>query len=277
MAAFDEATAVQARADGTTFDVELGEAWTIGPDRPNGGYLLATMGRAGLAAVAGAGGAQPHPIAANVSYVTSPSVGPALVETEVLRVGRTASQVRARMLQGDRTCVDAMLTYGTLHEGSDPWWGEVPPVELPPEDECRGMGPPPGAEGGRQAPPSFRLSVDERFDPACLGFLSGEPSGGGELRAWFRFADGRDVDPLALLFVADALPPATFDIVSTGWVPTLNLTAYVRAVPAPGPLRIRFRAGMIQDGLVDETSEIWDRRGRLVAQSTQVAALRVPG
>ena len=50
-----------------------------------------------------------------------------------------------------------------------------------------------------------------------------------------RFADGRDHDPLSLLFAVDAFPPATFDVVMTGWVPTLNLTAYLRAVPAPGP------------------------------------------
>ena len=51
-----------------------------------------------------------------------------------------------------------------------------------------------------------------------------------------RFVDGRDPDPLALLYAVDALPPATFDLSgTTGWVPTLSLTAYVRAPPAPGP------------------------------------------
>ncbi len=62
----------------------------------------------------------------------------------------------------------------------------------------------------------------------------------------------------------------------TGWVPTLNLTAYVRAVPAPGALRMQFRVGVVQDGFADETMEIWDSAGRLVAQSTQLTALRIP-
>src|SRR5438105_4640319 len=39
-------------------------------------------------------------------------------------------------------------------------------------------------------------------------------------------------DPTSLLFAVDAFPPATFDIDFSGWVPTLELTVYVRALPA---------------------------------------------
>lgn len=271
MNVFDAATAVTRKAPGR-FDATLDPAWTIGPDRPNGGYLLAVLGRAALEEAAAAGADHPHPLAANVQYVSSPSVGPVEVHVEVLRAGRFASQVRARMVQGGSTCVDALLTLGRLSPDAAPWWGEVPAVELPPEDEC--------ARLPRLTPPtdgpSFRDVVDERFDPRVLGFLDGAPTGEGELRAWFRFADGRDADPLSLLFVADAMPPATFTLVAAGWVPTLDLTVYVRAVPAPGPLRMRFRVGTVQDGVVDEVCEIWDSGGRLVAQSTQLAAIRVP-
>jgi hypothetical protein len=59
-------------------------------------------------------------------------------------------------------------------------------------------------------------------------------------------------------------------------VPTLDLTVYIRALPAPGPLRLRMRAQLIQDGFADEVCEGWDARGRLVFQSTQLAALRLP-
>ena len=51
-----------------------------------------------------------------------------------------------------------------------------------------------------------------RFDPACVGWAMGAPSGRGHLQAWFRLADGRDVDPVRLLMVLDALPPVTFDL-----------------------------------------------------------------
>ena len=81
---------------------------------------------------------------------------------------------------------------------------------------------------------------------------------------------------LSLLFFIDAIPPATLMIGSTGWVPTLQMSAYVRARPAPGWLGIRMTAGLVAGGMVDEACVVWDSRGQLVAQSTQLARLRFP-
>ena len=94
------------------------------------------------------------------------------------------------------------------------------------------------------------------------------------MKGWISFADGRPADPLGMLFFLDTLPPATLEVVLTGWVPTLSLTTYLRAVPAPGPLRVRMRAGEIADGRVDEVCELWDATGRLVGQATQLAGIR---
>jgi acyl-coenzyme A thioesterase PaaI-like protein len=270
--AFDRGTAVEARGDGR-YAATLGESWTIGPGRPNGGYLLAVLGRAALARAAAEGADHPHVLAANVQYVSSPSTGPAVVDTEVLRIGRTASQLRARLVVDGRPAVEALLTTGRLAEGTDPWWGAVPPVALPAEEACRRL---PSMSPDGEERPSIRDVAAVRFDPACLGFLDGRPDGSAELRGWFRFADDAPVSPLALLFVVDAFPPATFALARTGWVPTLDLTAYVRAVPVPGPLRMRFRARVVHDGFVDEVAEVWDAADRLVAQSTQLAAMRIP-
>lgn len=73
----------------------------------------------------------------------------------------------------------------------------------------------------------------------------------------------------------DAFPPATFDIEFSGWVPTLELTVYVRALAAPGPVRVLQRARLIDARRVDETCFIWDRTGRLVAQGSQLAGVRL--
>jgi hypothetical protein len=56
----------------------------------------------------------------------------------------------------------------------------------------------------------------------------------------------------------------------------LDLTVYVRARPAPGPLQLRMRTQLIQDGFADEVCAGWDSAGRLVLQSSQLAALRLP-
>lgn len=272
---FDAATAVRDRGllggppDVRAFDVDIDKGWTIGPDKPNGGYLLAILGRAAVDAVASAGGTQPHVVAANVTYVAATSLGPATVEVEVLRIGRGASQARARLVSAGSVTVEAMFTLGSLGRGSDPWWGGAPPVDVVPEDDA--AQPPRGIEL-----PPFAEKMALRLDPSSTGFARGTPGGRGELKGWLRFADGRDFDALSLLLVVDSCPPATFDLIATGWVPTLNLTAYIRAEPAPGPLRIRFRVGMVQSGFADEFFEVWDSEDRLVATSTQVVALRIP-
>ena len=203
-------------------------------------------------------------------YVRSPDVGPAVIETTVIRVGRSASQVEARVVQDGVAGVAARFTLGTLHDASAPYWGEIPPVAIAPLADCPEFGGLPGrADNGTR----LAFDPDHRLEFRADG-VGG--NGAGELRAWIRFADDTPFDPVALLYVCDAMPPATFSILSTGWVPTLDLTTYVRAIPAPGPLRVRFRAQVIQDGFADELCEVWDSADRLVAQSTQLCALRLP-
>ena len=55
-----------------------------------------------------------------------------------------------------------------------------------------------------------------------------------------------------------------------GWVPTLELTVHVRAVPAPGPVKCVFRSHFVQGGFFNEDGEVWDSAGTLVAQSRQL-------
>ena len=59
-------------------------------------------------------------------------------------------------------------------------------------------------------------------------------------------------------------------------MPTLELTAYLRALPAPGPLRVRQRARLVAADRVDEECDVWDSTGALVAAASQLAAVRLP-
>jgi hypothetical protein len=117
--------------------------------------------------------------------------------------------------------------------------------------------------------------VDLRIDPATLGFAAGKPTGRGELRGWLGLAADAPYDPISLLYAVDAFPPATFDIELSGWVPTLELSVYVRALPAPGPVQVLQRAQLIDAQRVDEACFVWDSTGRLVAQGTQLAGIRL--
>ena len=66
------------------FSAEIDPEWTIG-GKPNGGYLLSMLGRAATST-----SVHGHVIAASAHYLRSPEPGPVLIETEVLRAGRSA-------------------------------------------------------------------------------------------------------------------------------------------------------------------------------------------
>lgn len=270
---FDTATTVRPGNPPGSYDVDIDPGWAVGP-KPNGGYLVALAGRAAADALAVAGSDHADPIAATAHFLRAPDPGPGRISTEVLRTGRSASQVQTTILQDDRPCVIATYTVATLAtEPGEAWWSNRPPVDLAPFEDCFRL---PGEREDAPFPVSIMDRCDLRLDPDDLGFATGQPSGRAELRGWITFADGRPMDALGLLMITDALPPATFDLVQTGWVPTLTITSYVRALPAPGPLRIRQVAQVVDHDRFDEVCEVWDSTGRLVAQATQLAAIRLP-
>jgi hypothetical protein len=248
------------------FDAELDPEWTIG-GKPNGGYLLSILGRAATFT-----GSHEHVIAASAHYLRSPEAGPVAIETEVLRAGRSASQVRARMSQDGRACVEALVTASHLAEGTRPYWERRGPElsHVTMEDCARLV--PRLADGLRVA---ILDQIEIRLEPGASGFTQGRPSGRGELRGWVILPGGEDFDPTSLLYAVDSFPPATFDIEYAGWVPTLELTAYVRALPAPGPIRVLQRAQLVEAERVDESCFVWDSTGRLVAQGMQLAGIRL--
>ena len=53
----------------------------------------------------------------------------------------------------------------------------------------------------------------------------------------------------------------------------LRAALLFRKLPAPGPLRCRFRNRFMQRGLFEEDGEMWDSSGALVAQSRQLALI----
>jgi hypothetical protein len=266
MANFTDATAVESTDADDTYAVNLDPEWTVN-GRPHGGYLLAVLGRAALRATPD----HPHPLSTSAVYPVSPECGPATVTVEVLRLGRLASQVRARLVQKERACVEALFTMGRLDPDTGERWVDAPPPEVTPLEESRPTPIQPPDSGVRVA---MLEMVEQRIERASYQGR-GRSDGSGDLRGWLRFADGSDFDPLSLLYVSDSFPPATFTIGSVGWVPTLELTVYIRALPAPGPLRVRQRARVLSGSLVDQVCEAWDSRGRVVVQATQLAAVRM--
>ena len=278
---FDTGTAVSARAgEAGVYDGALGEGWRIGGG-VNGGVLLAMAGRALATELGTADGdrpAHPDPLAISADYLTPGVPGPATVRTSIVRRGRAVSTGQASLLQddgagGEVERVRFLATYGDLDTVDGDLTTSAQPPDLPPPDRC---------VSAAQAPPDFLKHasllqrLDMRLDPATTGWAVGKPSGNGVIRGWLRMADGREPDPLLLLLAVDALPPVAFELGLPGWTPTLELTAHVRARPAPGWLRVSLTNRTLAGGFLEEDAEVWDSEGRLVALSRQLARASAP-
>jgi acyl-CoA thioesterase len=259
---FDDQIAI-VREDDTTYSAELADGWVVG-GAVNGGYLLSVIGNAIRHTLPD----KPDPLVISAYYVSAATPGPATVSVDVRRDGGSVSTVAADLRQGDAPRITALATYGDLGRLGDDVRTTAEEPALPPPADC---------VPNTMAPPELRKIAklmdrfDMRFHPDHMGWAVGEPSGNGELSAWFRLIDGREPDPISLLMVVDALPPVTFDLGMPGWAPTLELTAHVRARPAPGWLKVRHATRNMAGGMFEEDCEVWDSAGRLVAQSRQLA------
>ncbi|MFJ8362914.1 thioesterase family protein [Streptomyces sp. NPDC093984] len=268
---FDRDTAVTRREPGV-YDIDLSAGWTI-INAVNGGYLLAVLGRALADALP-----HPDPFTVSAHYLTASQPGPAVVRTDVVRTGRTLSTGQASLFQYDEEGreverIRVVASYGDLDSLPDDVRTSARPPAMPPLDQCFGPQDAPAPVPGSSAI-TDRLMLE--LDPATLGWALGAPSGQGEMRAWFGLADGRDADPLSLLLAVDALPPTAFELGISGWVPTIELTVHVRSRPAPGPLRVSITTRNLAGGFLEEDAEVWDTNDRLVAQSRQLARVKLP-
>ncbi len=259
---FDTHTAVHPHGDGT-YAAELAPGWVVGGG-VNGGYLLAVIGTALRASFP----SKPDPLAVSAYYLSAARPGAAEVAVDVRRDGGSVATASVELRQDEGTRIAALATYGDLDRLGDDVRTTAEEPFLPPPDECVANAFAP-KEILEMAPMMSRF--DMRFHPDQVGWAVGQPSGRGEISAWFRLIDGREPDPVTLLMVLDALPPVTFDLGMMGWAPTLELTAHVRAKPAPGWLKVRHATRNMAGGMFEEDCEVWDSTGRLVAQSRQLA------
>ncbi|MDP3968607.1 MAG: thioesterase family protein [Nocardioides sp.] len=275
---FDDA--VTAKPESTTpgrYEAQLSDDWSIGAG-VNGGFLLALLGNTLRTAVSEAGGSHPDPVSISATYLSAATAGPAYLDTDVIRTGRSVSTGTVALHQvddGGRPVerLRATATYADLAALANPddakrnvSFRTMP--QAPPPEECF---------GNEHTPPQF-LEVarmlnqfELRLTPESVGWALGEPSRTGRLSGWFRLPDDREPDPISLLLVVDALPPVTFDLGLPGWAPTLSLTASVRARPAPGWLFVTHATRTMASGLFEEDAEVWDSTGTLVAESRQIA------
>jgi acyl-coenzyme A thioesterase PaaI-like protein len=278
-ALFTSAMALREVAPGV-FAGELNKHWTIGP-KVHGGAMLALCANAARTAhalgddagreAARGGAGQPgrgpvEPVAVSGSFLWAPDPGPMRLVTSIRKRGRRISVVDVELIQGDRTAVHAVVTLGEPEHQAPPLLSANPVVGL--------MDPEPPADvapisPGHQLAGLVHLSegCDVRPLLSTLGPTDGRPP---VIQMWVR-PHGMAPDVLFALMCGDVSAPVSFAVSRTGWAPTVQLTAYLRALPADGWLRVVCTCMQIGQDWFDEDHTVVDCEGRIVVQAHQLA------
>ena len=258
-----------AQESGHIFETHIVAGWDI-LGNANGGYLMALAARA-MSEVTG----RPDCVTVTAHYLAPAPVSPARVEVRPVRAGRRFATVTSSVFlvdgAGESPGKEALRVIATMGDLSTDPGGPTKMADARPDitpwDDC-----PVIADTSINEFAFIHGRLGTRIDPRDAVFRTGAPNGQGTMRGWFAFRDDRPIDSLALLLACDAFPPAAFNLdMPTNWVPTVELTVHVRAIPAPGPVACFFRTRFVQNGLLEADGEIWDQNGVLVAQSRQLA------
>jgi hypothetical protein len=258
------------------FEGELDKHWTIGP-KVHGGAMLALCANAARTACDGQSLGL-EPVAVSASFLSAPDPGPMRLETSIRKRGRRISVVDVELTQGERTAVHAVVNLGEPEHfppGGDraPLLSANPVVELMPPE------PPDGIEPiGPGHPLAGLVHLGEGCDVRPL-LSTMQVSGDGRppmIQMWAR-PRGVAPDGLFALMCGDLSAPVTFAVDRTGWAPTVQLTAFLRALPVDGWLRIIATCMEIGHDWFDEDHIVVDGLGRLVVQARQLALVPAAG
>lgn len=250
-----------------TFEGELDKHWTIGP-KVHGGAMLALCANAARAACDAAGLA---PVAVSASFLSAPDPGVLQLVTSIRKRGRRISVVDVELMQGDRTAVHAVVNLGEP-EHFPPGGNVAPLLSANPVTELMPPEPPDEAEPiGPGHPLAGLVHLGEGCEVRPL-LATMRPSNGHPpmIQMWAR-PRGVAPDALFALMCGDLSAPVTFTVDRTGWAPTVQLTAFLRALPADGWLRIIATCMEIGHDWFDEDHIVVDSLGRLVVQARQLA------
>lgn len=241
------------------FAVTLSDLWNVGAV-PNGGYLIGLAGKA-MAAVT----THKDPLSITGHYLRPAQPGPGEWHVTLIKQGSTFDNAEVSLVQDGKERCRFIAAYGSLGEMSGPNWRHENAPQMPAPAHCQPL----------PANVVLNARYESLFAPASLGWIRGERDGDAEFHVWIRHADQRPNDALSVLLYSDALPPPIFNRFGpSGWVPTVELTVHLRAIPAPGFVQCRFRTRFVTNGLLEADGEMWDSRGELVGLSRQLARMR---
>lgn len=268
---FEAETSVQRVAPGE-YRADVVRSWWI-VNGPNGGFVAALVLRAIVAEV---DDAQRRPRSLTLHYLRAPAEGPVRIDVVVERSGRTVTNVSARMSQAGRTMVLAVAALAVDRDDAVafddtaglPTMEDGTPVPMPEQI--------PRAEVDRDRDVPLRGHYDLRWVLGDPPFQPREHGAVARCGGWLRPAEQVPVDEIVLAAMSDAwLPPVFSRHAVQLAVPTVDLTIHFRSLPSD-PLDfcfVEFDSPVAHAGYLVEHGRLWDRHGRLLAESRQLAVL----
>lgn len=245
-------------AEGLSLD--LPEAWTQG--RTGYGGMTSALCLAAAQRLA-----EGRPLRSALIGFVGPSAGRVEVTAEKLRAGRTAASIRARLSSEQGPGVEALFTFSASRESALNQPGPAAPT-TPPKPGERALDFPPEA-------PAFTGQLEFLWRTDTGPFMGSKKP--YEL-SWVRHRDPASRDhPLALMCLADAMPPAV-SVTLSGFAPLSSMTWMIDFLSdAPqtedGWWLLEARADHAAGGHSTQDMTIWNTAGECVAKGRQMVTV----
>jgi acyl-CoA thioesterase len=281
----EETAVVPSQQQVGRYEAHFSDAWW-GPRAPQGGVVAATTLRAMTAAL----GDGAHRLRTSTTvFANTVPAGAVAIDVEVLRAGRSVSQVQGTVhapddpAPGHRT----LAVFGRERDGWDHLeFTELRMPEVPPPEACPSMPEP------RPQPSIFDVSFWRHLEVGDVDFHYrwDDDWRGGRARGvrWVRYlepprlADG-SFDLLAYLPLVDVIPGAVTQYLGPDapsfFAPTLDLTVHfldrLGATDDGWVLQV-MRMRRATHGYGSGEMELWSRDGRLLAHASQTMFFAAP-
>ena len=213
-----------------------------------------------------------EPLSLTVNYAAALTAGPFTVQAEPVRTNRSTQHWNISILQTDAQGQQVVTTTATAVTAvrRDTWsLGDVPMPAVPPPAQCPRIAPRTGVEWlNRYEMRPVTGTLPEQWDGQGDSSLS---------QLWMRDEPTRTLDFCALAALADVFFPRVW-LRRAVRVPagTVSLTVYFHANSAElaatgsGYLLGQARGQEFRNGFFDQTAQLWNEAGSLLATSHQI-------
>ncbi len=203
-------------------------------------------------------------VSITTDFLAGLSVGPIRIDVERDGGGRNTQFWTARMTSADGTILGTRATAVLSRRRETLVWTEGTRPEAPEPEDCQRFTPPMPWTKTLE----IRAAINQPFKEV------GQPLASS---AWVRIDPGRQLDPAALVTLADTPVPRLFFVLGKpSMIATVSMTVYLHATKedfeASGEdyMLVEADGARGHRGFYDQHARMWSRDGRLLATTQQI-------